>query len=50
MGLFFSSHQEVAASPANVEARVVAVEEGKNVEATFSRTSYVLGQLKKGEK
>ena len=35
MGLFFSSLQEVAASPADVAARVVAVEEGKNVAATF---------------
>ena len=50
MGLFFSSLQEVAASPADVAARVVAVEEGKNVAATFSRTSEVLGQLKTGAK
>ena len=50
MGLFFSSLQEVAASPADVAARVVAVEEGKNVAATFSRTSDVLGQLKTGAK
>ena len=50
MGLFFSSLQEVAASPADVAARVVAVEEGKNVAATFSRTSEVLGQLKSGAK
>jgi|TARA_E500000178_G_scaffold186062_1_gene184271 flagellar hook-associated protein FlgK len=50
MGLFFSSLQEVAASPADVAARVVAVEEGKNVAATFSRTSDVLAQLKKGAK
>ena len=50
MGLFFSSLQEVAASPADVAARVVAVEEGKNVAATFSRTSEVLSQLKTGAK
>ena len=50
MGLFFSSLQEVAASPADVAARVVAVEEGKNVAATFSRTSDVLSQLKTGAK
>ena len=50
MGLFFSSLQEVAASPADVAARVVAVEEGKNVAATFSRTSDVLTQLKTGAK
>ena len=50
MGLFFSSLQEVAASPADVAARVVAVEEGKNVAATFSRTSEVLTQLKTGAK
>ena len=50
MGLFFSSLQEVAASPADVAARVVAVEEGKNVAATFSRTSEVLSQLKSGAK
>ena len=42
--------QEVAASPADVAARVVAVEEGKNVAATFSRTSEVLSQLKTGAK
>ena len=46
----FSSLQEVAASPADVAARVVAVEEGKNVAATFSRTSEVLSQLKTGAK
>ena len=49
MGLFFHLFQ-VAASPADVAARVVAVEEGKNVAATFSRTSDVLGQLKTGAK
>ena len=49
MGLFFFSSRGCS-SPADVAARVVAVEEGKNVAATFSRTSEVLSQLKTGAK